>query len=95
MDEIEKIDELGEYLSGYEQVAQAPEPEISPRFDSFLISSWAQERIQVMRIAFSNLEREIEKNCIEPRIKAMALSHLEMTCLLAIKSIVHGKEARI
>lgn len=95
MDEIEEIDELGEYLSSYEQVVKAPEPEISPRFDSFLIASWAQERIQELRLAFSLLEREIEAKCIEPRLKAMALSHLEMTCLLAIKSIVHAKEAQI
>lgn len=95
MDEIEKIDELGEFLSSFEQVVKAPEPEVSPRFSSFLVASWAQERIQTMRIAFSNLEREIEKTCLEPRLKAMALSQLEITCLLAVKAIVHAKEAQI
>jgi len=63
--------------------------EIVRRFETFVIKEKDHRKVDYLRNLYGTLADSIDKDLPDGREKAIALTHLETSCMYAIKAITH------
>lgn len=75
--------------SGTPPVSTASAAHYSPRFRRVKVTMDQQLALDGLINAFENAERVIQNVCRDGRLKAMAISYLEVASMCAVKSYTH------